>query len=61
MLAEIAKNEISCNIRYVLPVMIPLEGYDETHYPAAQGQLHLGIWHLAEATLDGCGLRLRRC
>ena len=43
MLAETAKNEINCNIRYGLPVMIPLQGYDETHHPTAQGQLHLAL------------------
>lgn len=47
MLGPAARKERTCNFRYGLLVMIALQGYDETHYPTAQGQLHL-----AEATLE---------
>lgn len=48
MLGRAARKERGLvTLEYGLLVMIALQGYDETHYPTAQGQLHL-----AEATLD---------
>lgn len=38
-----AKDEISCDIIYGLLVIIPVQGYDETRHPTAQGQLHSAL------------------
>jgi hypothetical protein len=43
VLAETAKDEISCDIMYGLLVIIPVQGYDETRHPTAQGQLHSAL------------------